>query len=150
MVRVYFASRRSCAQSINQASKRPINQAINQSMESSKRPINQAINQSMESSKRLINQAINQSINEVKQATDQSSNLNLFLPGSWSQIHNFMRMAQPDIGHGHFHVHNLFMWSMAVIYLFAFASLYHQLPGLYGDHGVLPVARDITKTPSLG
>ncbi|XP_055346674.1 lipase maturation factor 2-like [Paramacrobiotus metropolitanus] len=50
----------------------------------------------------------------------------------------------------HLHVHNLFLWSMAVIYLFAFASLYHQLPGLYGDKGILPVAsRELTKSPKL-
>lgn len=28
---------------------------------------------------------------------------------------------------------------MSSIYLFAFASLYHQIPGLYGDNGILPV-----------
>ncbi|OQV19269.1 Lipase maturation factor 2 [Hypsibius exemplaris] len=50
---------------------------------------------------------------------------------------------------GQVHVHNLFLWSMAVIYLFAFASLYHQLPGLYGDNGILPVAKDIVKSPPL-
>lgn len=32
-----------------------------------------------------------------------------------------------------------FLWSMSMVYLSAFASLYHQMPGLYGDHGVLPV-----------
>lgn len=34
---------------------------------------------------------------------------------------------------------NLYLWCMSSIYLFAFASLYHQLPGLYGDNGILPV-----------
>ncbi|XP_050040711.1 lipase maturation factor 2-like [Dermacentor andersoni] len=32
-----------------------------------------------------------------------------------------------------------FLWAMSVVYLSAFASIYHQMPGLYGDHGVLPV-----------
>ncbi|KAM4614662.1 lipase maturation factor 2b [Polymixia lowei] len=34
---------------------------------------------------------------------------------------------------------NMFLWSMAVIYVFAFTSLYVQIPGLYGNEGVLPV-----------
>ncbi|EEC00253.1 lipase maturation factor, putative, partial [Ixodes scapularis] len=34
---------------------------------------------------------------------------------------------------------DFFLWSMSVIYLSAFASLYHQMPGLYGDRGILPV-----------
>ncbi|XP_067129726.1 lipase maturation factor 2-like isoform X2 [Centruroides vittatus] len=34
---------------------------------------------------------------------------------------------------------NLYLWCMSSIYLFAFASLYHQIPGLYGDNGILPV-----------
>ncbi|XP_062851022.1 lipase maturation factor 2b [Trichomycterus rosablanca] len=33
----------------------------------------------------------------------------------------------------------MFLWSMAIIYLFAFASLYIQIPGLFGDEGVVPV-----------
>ncbi|KAG7320478.1 hypothetical protein KOW79_016331 [Hemibagrus wyckioides] len=33
----------------------------------------------------------------------------------------------------------MFLWSMASIYLFAFASLYIQIPGLYGKDGVKPV-----------
>lgn len=32
-----------------------------------------------------------------------------------------------------------FLWAMSVVYLSAFASLYHQMPGLYADHGILPV-----------
>uniref|UniRef100_A0A8C8EWR5 Lipase maturation factor n=1 Tax=Oncorhynchus tshawytscha TaxID=74940 RepID=A0A8C8EWR5_ONCTS len=34
---------------------------------------------------------------------------------------------------------HMFLWSMAIIYMFAFASLYVQIPGLYGNEGVLPV-----------
>ncbi|XP_014008609.1 lipase maturation factor 2 [Salmo salar] len=34
---------------------------------------------------------------------------------------------------------HMFLWSMANIYMFAFASLYVQIPGLYGNEGVLPV-----------
>ncbi|XP_050408218.1 lipase maturation factor 2 isoform X2 [Patella vulgata] len=33
---------------------------------------------------------------------------------------------------------DVFLWCMSVVYLFAFASLYVQIPGLYGDNGVLP------------
>ncbi|XP_064174613.1 lipase maturation factor 2a isoform X1 [Anguilla rostrata] len=33
---------------------------------------------------------------------------------------------------------HMFLWSMSVIYLFAFASLYVQIPGLYGNEGILP------------
>lgn len=33
---------------------------------------------------------------------------------------------------------DLFLWSISVIYLFAFASLFVQIPGLYGDKGILP------------
>lgn len=33
---------------------------------------------------------------------------------------------------------NLFLRAMSVIYLFAFISFYVQIPGLYGDNGVLP------------
>ncbi|KAL2093543.1 hypothetical protein ACEWY4_010855 [Coilia grayii] len=31
-----------------------------------------------------------------------------------------------------------FLWCMSVIYMFAFSSLYVQIPGLYGNEGVLP------------
>ena len=31
------------------------------------------------------------------------------------------------------------LWSASGIYFFAFFSLYHQLPGLYSDNGILPV-----------
>jgi len=31
-----------------------------------------------------------------------------------------------------------FLWFMSLVYLFAFTSLYVQLPGLYGDNGILP------------
>ncbi|KAM6984715.1 lipase maturation factor 2b [Aplochiton taeniatus] len=34
---------------------------------------------------------------------------------------------------------NVFLWSMAIIYVFAFASFYVQIPGLYGNEGVRPV-----------
>lgn len=33
---------------------------------------------------------------------------------------------------------DFFLWCISLIYLSAFASLYHQLPGLYGDKGILP------------
>ncbi|XP_071830736.1 lipase maturation factor 2-like isoform X2 [Apostichopus japonicus] len=33
---------------------------------------------------------------------------------------------------------NIFLWCMSSIYLFAFASLYVQIPGLYGVDGILP------------
>ncbi|XP_022089233.1 lipase maturation factor 2-like [Acanthaster planci] len=39
---------------------------------------------------------------------------------------------------------DLFLRSMSAIYLFAFASLYVQIPGLYGDNGILP-ARVVLK-----
>ncbi|KAL6106827.1 lmf2 [Pungitius sinensis] len=32
----------------------------------------------------------------------------------------------------------MFLWSMAVVYLAAFVSLYAQIPGLYGNDGLLP------------
>ncbi|KAM9754422.1 lipase maturation factor 2a [Menidia menidia] len=32
----------------------------------------------------------------------------------------------------------MFLWSMAVIYMVAFVSLYVQIPGLYGNDGLLP------------
>ncbi|KAK3781594.1 hypothetical protein RRG08_006990 [Elysia crispata] len=31
-----------------------------------------------------------------------------------------------------------FLWFMSLIYMFAFSSLYIQIPGLYGDNGLLP------------
>ena len=33
---------------------------------------------------------------------------------------------------------DLFLWCMSAIYLVAFASLYVQIPGLYGQNGILP------------
>ncbi|KAL5006677.1 hypothetical protein ScPMuIL_015483, partial [Solemya velum] len=33
---------------------------------------------------------------------------------------------------------DVFLGCMSAIYLFAFTSLYVQIPGLYGDHGILP------------
>ncbi|KFM58155.1 Lipase maturation factor 2, partial [Stegodyphus mimosarum] len=33
---------------------------------------------------------------------------------------------------------NFFLWCMSVIYLSAFSSLYVQIPGLFGDNGILP------------
>ncbi|XP_030627775.1 lipase maturation factor 2b [Chanos chanos] len=33
----------------------------------------------------------------------------------------------------------MFLWSVASIYMCAFASLYIQIPGLFGDNGVVPV-----------
>ena len=35
---------------------------------------------------------------------------------------------------------NSFLWAMTAIYLFAFASLYAQIPGLYGKNGILPAS----------
>ncbi|KAM9467486.1 lipase maturation factor 2b [Clarias gariepinus] len=43
----------------------------------------------------------------------------------------------------------MFLWSMASIYLFAFASLYVQIAGLYGEDGVMPVRMPKVKTPLL-
>ncbi|XP_060745093.1 lipase maturation factor 2b [Tachysurus vachellii] len=43
----------------------------------------------------------------------------------------------------------MFLWSMASIYLFAFASLYIQIPGLYGKDGVRPVHMPRDKSPLL-
>ncbi|XP_056443583.1 lipase maturation factor 2b [Gadus chalcogrammus] len=34
---------------------------------------------------------------------------------------------------------NMFLWSMAIVYMLAFSSLYVQLPGLHGNGGVSPV-----------
>ncbi|KAJ8006690.1 hypothetical protein DPEC_G00109840 [Dallia pectoralis] len=36
---------------------------------------------------------------------------------------------------------HMFLWIMALIYMLAFASLYVQIPGLYGNEGVLPVRK---------
>ena len=33
---------------------------------------------------------------------------------------------------------DLFLWCMSAIYVVAFASLYVQIPGLYGNNGILP------------
>ncbi|KAJ8261702.1 hypothetical protein GJAV_G00157360 [Gymnothorax javanicus] len=33
---------------------------------------------------------------------------------------------------------HMFLWCMSAIYMFAFASLYIQIPGLYGNDGILP------------
>ncbi|KAK7160544.1 hypothetical protein R3I93_008249 [Phoxinus phoxinus] len=33
---------------------------------------------------------------------------------------------------------HMFLWCLSAIYLFAFASLYVQIPGLYGNEGLLP------------
>ncbi|XP_051974569.1 lipase maturation factor 2b [Xyrauchen texanus] len=33
----------------------------------------------------------------------------------------------------------LFLWSIAVVYVCTFASIYIQIPGLYGDDGIVPV-----------
>ncbi|THD20105.1 Lipase maturation factor [Fasciola hepatica] len=41
-----------------------------------------------------------------------------------------------------------FLIGISFIYLFAFASLYIQLPGLYGDNGVLPVRAVSLSAPS--
>lgn len=43
----------------------------------------------------------------------------------------------------------MFLWSMASIYLFAFASLYIQIPGLYGEDGIKPVRIPRVQTPLL-
>ncbi|KAI1297279.1 Lipase maturation factor 2 [Halotydeus destructor] len=36
-------------------------------------------------------------------------------------------------------VTNAYLWSISCIYLFAFTSLYTQIPGLYGNNGILPL-----------
>ncbi|EDO49179.1 predicted protein, partial [Nematostella vectensis] len=38
----------------------------------------------------------------------------------------------------HQQVRQGFLWCLAAIYMFAFTSLYVQIPGLYGDRGLLP------------
>lgn len=35
-------------------------------------------------------------------------------------------------------VRDLYLWCMSIVYLFAFTSLFVQIPGLYGDNGILP------------
>ncbi|XP_074660631.1 lipase maturation factor 2-like isoform X2 [Tubulanus polymorphus] len=42
---------------------------------------------------------------------------------------------------------DLYLWAMSVVYLFAFASLYVQIPGLYGENGILPVHLKVPKPP---
>uniref|UniRef100_A0A8C5BXL2 Lipase maturation factor n=1 Tax=Gadus morhua TaxID=8049 RepID=A0A8C5BXL2_GADMO len=37
----------------------------------------------------------------------------------------------------------LFLWSMALIYMSAFVSLYMQIPGLYGNEGLLPARKQL-------
>ncbi|MGH0136339.1 UNVERIFIED_CONTAM: hypothetical protein FKN15_032019 [Acipenser sinensis] len=41
---------------------------------------------------------------------------------------------------------HMFLWSMSVIYMFAFVSLYVQIPGLYGNDGILPARRMLRYT----
>ncbi|KAG5846076.1 hypothetical protein ANANG_G00145890 [Anguilla anguilla] len=59
-----------------------------------------------------------------------------FLTGELSRIRPFYfhYMAMGDIRLPR----HMFLWSMSVIYMFAFASLYIQIPGLYGNDGILP------------
>ncbi|XP_026065809.1 lipase maturation factor 2-like [Carassius auratus] len=38
-----------------------------------------------------------------------------------------------------------FLWSIALIYVCAFASIYVQIPGLYGDEGIVPVRLQMPK-----
>ncbi|XP_067044507.1 lipase maturation factor 2-like [Acropora muricata] len=45
-------------------------------------------------------------------------------------------------------VRNTFLWFISAIYLFAFSSLYVQIPGLYGRNGVLPAKLALTKEGS--
>ncbi|KAM4618940.1 lipase maturation factor 2a [Polymixia lowei] len=40
----------------------------------------------------------------------------------------------------------MFLWCMAVIYMCAFVSLYVQIPGLYGNDGLLPARRQLRYT----
>lgn len=47
---------------------------------------------------------------------------------------------------------NLFLRGICVIYLFAFLSFYVQIPGLYGDNGILPARTQLDlkmRTPLL-
>ncbi|XP_078738439.1 LOW QUALITY PROTEIN: lipase maturation factor 2 [Lampetra fluviatilis] len=39
---------------------------------------------------------------------------------------------------------HMFLWGMGAIYLFAFASLYVQIPGLYGREGILPARKQLS------
>ncbi|KAI3382005.1 hypothetical protein SNEBB_002216 [Seison nebaliae] len=50
------------------------------------------------------------------------------------------------------------LWCISLVYGFAFSSIYHQLPGLFGDNGILPVKhlnwenftlKQFWKTPTL-
>jgi len=41
-----------------------------------------------------------------------------------------------------------YLGSLASVYLVAFSSLYIQLPGLYGDHGLLPVKNVVQREPN--
>uniref|UniRef100_A0A8C9TD55 Lipase maturation factor n=1 Tax=Scleropages formosus TaxID=113540 RepID=A0A8C9TD55_SCLFO len=36
------------------------------------------------------------------------------------------------------HLVHMFLWGLSAVFLFAFASLYVQIPGLYGNEGILP------------
>ncbi|XP_043093672.1 lipase maturation factor 2b [Puntigrus tetrazona] len=38
-----------------------------------------------------------------------------------------------------------FLWSIALVYVCAFSSIYVQIPGLYGDDGILPVRLQMPK-----
>ncbi|XP_070554416.1 lipase maturation factor 2-like [Ptychodera flava] len=47
-------------------------------------------------------------------------------------------------------VRDFYLWCVSAIYLFAFASLYNQIPGLYGNKGLLPahlVLKEDGRTP---
>ncbi|XP_036433515.1 lipase maturation factor 2b [Colossoma macropomum] len=42
----------------------------------------------------------------------------------------------------------IFLWSLSVVYLFAFASIYIQAPGLFGDEGLVPVRLQVAGVQS--
>uniref|UniRef100_A0A8D8RR14 Lipase maturation factor n=2 Tax=Cacopsylla melanoneura TaxID=428564 RepID=A0A8D8RR14_9HEMI len=44
---------------------------------------------------------------------------------------------------------NLFLRTVCLVYVFAFASLYIQIPGLYGDNGILPARSQLEGDESL-
>lgn len=45
---------------------------------------------------------------------------------------------------------NLFLRGISIVYLFAFTSLYVQIPGLYGSNGILPARAQLdSKAPTL-
>ncbi|KAI5739305.1 hypothetical protein M8J77_017595 [Diaphorina citri] len=44
---------------------------------------------------------------------------------------------------------NLFLRSICLVYVFAFASLYIQIPGLFGDNGILPARSQLEGDESL-